>query len=102
MNRLLAAILAVTMAYAANSFAQCDDPFDHTLCVPYISGTDSASINLTDHAASAYWSNWSGKDYMSMIPPDQCFPGRCNFVGGATDAQITIKAAANSIGFYMY
>jgi hypothetical protein len=37
-----------------------------------------------------------------MIPPDDCYPGRCNFVGGETDAMLTIRAAATERALYLY
>jgi len=89
-------VLAV-LGFAAMASAQCADPFDAVLCVYPVTG---APTEIRDNAVSNFWSDWSGKDYMQMIPPDDCYPGRCNF-SGESDANIEIKAAGTSRGLYI-
>ena len=103
MNRLFAAMLVCAMTMVvANSYGQCSDPRDHTLCVHYLSAADSTAFATSSPTAlTGFWSNWAAYDSIDMYPPDNCYPGRCNFVGGATDAELIVKAAANSIGLYM-
>lgn len=89
---------AVILAGAVISLGQvCDDPYDNNLCVYPVSDPPSS---IKDGAPSAFWSEWSGRDFIEMVAPDDCYPQRCGFIG-SDDAIITIKAAATSSGLYM-
>lgn len=99
MKRVFAATAMVAMTGAMfASFGQCGDNYDANLCV--YQTTEAEIAFARDNQASGYWSNWTGKDMVEMIAPDDCYPGRCNFVG-TDDAIITIKAAATSVGLYV-
>jgi len=87
------AVFLVSLSYGQT----CGDAYDGNLCVYPAVGFPA---NIRDGAVSDFWSNWSGKDYIEMIAPSDCYPGRCGFVG-TDDAVITIKAAATSEGLYM-
>ena len=102
MKRLCLAMVACVLAGAVTTSQSqtCGDPFDNVLCVyniPLSSPTDIRG----DGVESAFWADWSGKDYIEMIPPDDCYPGRCNFTGGESDAKINVKAAGNGRGLYV-
>lgn len=99
MKRLLTAVLACAISgtVSMSSGQACDDAYDANLCVY---AQNDAPVSIRDGAASAFWANWSGKDYIEMIAPADCYPDRCGFVG-TDDAVITIKAAASSKGLYM-
>ncbi|MBD3239919.1 MAG: hypothetical protein GF331_04985 [Chitinivibrionales bacterium] len=96
---LLAALVAVLAATTAHS--QCDDPRDAVLCVHKLSDTEEGQFDHTSDAISAFWSDWAGKDYIELIPPDDCYPDRCGFTD-PSDATITIKAAGTPKGLYLY
>ncbi len=102
MNRFLAvSAVALLLCGAGRAAAQCDDPYDATLCAPTLTANQIAQFSHTDQAVSAFWSDWAGKDYAELVAPDDCYPDRCGFVG-TDDAAMTIKAAASASGLYLY
>jgi len=103
MNRLFVGIVLCAMAFAINTYGQCDDLADKVLCVYTLNSTEIAAFSATDNAVSGFWtSNWAGRDYVQLVPPDNCYPGNCAFVGGATDARMTVKAGGSAVGLYLY
>ncbi|MBD3240423.1 MAG: hypothetical protein GF331_07545 [Chitinivibrionales bacterium] len=84
------------------AWGQCDDPRDEVLCVATLSPTEEASYSSTDGQLADFWSdaNWTGKDYIELLPPDNCYPDRCGF-SGAEDASFIVKAAATARGLYL-
>lgn len=101
----LAAAAAVTLALAATSRlnAQCTspDPTNALLCIYSLSASEESAFSATDGQLSSFWYNWSGRDYRTMVPPDDCYPGRCHFTGGASDAAVTVRAAGSASGLYL-
>jgi len=94
------AVVACVLAMTSVSFGQdCSDAYDNNLCVYPIPAADAQFA--VDGALSAFWADWTGKDYAEMIPPGSCYPGRCNFTGGASDAKLVIKAAGTGRGIYI-
>jgi hypothetical protein len=103
MKTLCTSIVLCVMTVAVNSHGQCDSLGDKTLCVYTLTPSQAAAFSTTDSAVSSFWTtDWAGRDYVQLIPPDNCYPGACNFVGGATDAQMTIKAGGTARGLYLY
>jgi hypothetical protein len=104
MNRLFVAMVVCAMAFAINGYGQCaNDLADKELCMYTLTPAQAASFSVTDNAVSAFWTTgWAGRDYVQLIPPDNCYPGSCNFVGGATDAMMTVKAGCTTQGLYLY
>jgi hypothetical protein len=105
MKRLFAAVTACLLVGAVSGFSQCAvDPFDAILCVYALDATTEGQFSATDGAISDFFSdaNWSGKDEIELIPPDDCYPGRCNFTGGESDAKLVIRAAASGKAVYIY
>ena len=97
------AIAALVLLGTRLAWSQCSDPNDHTLCVHHLTPAESTQFSTSDGHLSAFWSTWAsqGNDSINMFPPDWCMTGSCNFVGGATDGQIVVKAAANAAGLYL-
>ncbi len=96
-TRIAVAALAGALVVQAQT---CDDPYDHTLCVPTLQASDEASFSVSDNALSSFWGNWTGNDYIDLISPDNCYPDRCGFVG-TDDATLMVKAAASTRGLYL-
>jgi hypothetical protein len=104
MKNLHAGIILCTMAFAINTYGQCaNDLADKELCVYTLTPEQAQSFSASDNRVSDFWtSGWAGRDYVQLVPPDNCYPGNCNFVGGATDARMTIKAGGTAQGLYLY
>lgn len=93
--------LCVLVAAVVRVSAQCDDPYDLTLCVHDLSPTQEDEFSATDGAVSPFWATLSG-DYIELIPPDNCGPtANCNFTG-VDDGSMIIKAAMTDAGVYIY
>lgn len=93
------AIIAVlTCAGVESVSAQCDDPFDQTLCAYWEAQADQQFA--VDGALSSFWGTWGTRDQIEMTAPQFCYAGRCGFTG-ADDASTTIKAVASSAGLYL-
>jgi hypothetical protein len=102
MSKLIVAVAAIAlMCGAATTLAQCDDPFDQTLCVYTLTPTEEATFSSVDGAVSGFWDSWGGRDYAELIYPDDCYPDRCGFTGTG-DAGLIIKAAGTGKGIYLY
>ena len=97
--RARAAVLTMLVVACLVS-GQCSDPFDAVLCVNTITSQQETQFSATDAAVSVFWSGLSG-DYFELIPPDDCYPGSCNF-SGESDGSMTIKAAGTGRGIYLY
>ena len=81
---------------------QCPvDPSDRTLCVYKLTAAQAAEFDASDGMVSAFWSNWTDKDYIRMVPPDNCYPSRCALTDSA-DASMTVRAAATERALYLY
>ena len=100
MRGMLAAAMMVGVLAAAQAGAQCSDPFDAVLCVNTITAQQEAQFNAGDAQVSAFWAGLSG-DSFELVPPDNCYPGNCNF-SGASDGTMTVKAAGTGRGIYLY
>jgi hypothetical protein len=93
-------VAAVVLAAAGVARGQCDDPFDAVLCVNTITPMQEATFSSTDGTVSTFWAGLTG-DYFELVPPDDCYPGMCNF-SGTSDGTITVKAAGTGRGVYLY
>jgi hypothetical protein len=104
MNRIAAMMMLCVLARTGVTSAQCDDLADANLCVYTLTSTDEAAFSAADGAVSSFWNApaWTSRDQIMLVPPDNCMPGQCNFAGGASDASITIRAAATARGLYLY
>jgi hypothetical protein len=83
------------------AYGQCSDPFDAVLCVYKLDAAQAQQFSTTDGQISAFWSDWATKDYVELLPPDDCYPGSCNFTD-ETDGALTLKLAATVKGLYVY
>jgi hypothetical protein len=101
MNRALAGILLCALMGAGVAHGQCGDPFDATLCVYELDATQQQQFSTTDGQVSAFWDEWSGRDYVELLPPGDCYPDKCNFTD-ESDASMTVKLAATTKGLYLY
>lgn len=102
MLRRILIVLVAASCHSSQVFAQCSDPFDARLCVYQLTGAEEVQFSTTDGQVSAFWSNWTGRDYIELIPPDNCYRGKCGFAGGQQDAMLTIRGAATGLGIYIY
>lgn len=98
--RYSAAVALSALCVSMNTQAQCDDPYDQTLCVPTLSEIEEGQFSASDGQVSAFWNDWASRDYIEMVSPNSCYPGRCGFTG-ADDAMFTVKAAGTSKGLYL-
>ena len=82
---------ACVLASIGTAAGQCSDPFDAVLCVNTITPQQESGFSATDAQVSGFWAGLSG-DYFELIPPDDCYPGMCNF-SGTSDGTFLVKAA---------
>ena len=94
----VSAVLVMLSGVMSIASAQCDDPYDANLCVYFI---EEAQQQFARNASiSEFWNDWGGRDYIDMIAPDNCYPGRCGF-SDIDDARLTIKAASSYGGLHL-
>jgi hypothetical protein len=95
-------VVMAVVGCAVQVSGQCTnpDPFDDVLCVGVLTPTEESQFSATDNAVSPFWAGLSG-DYVELIPPDDCYPGSCNF-SGPTDGSMLLKAAGTGRGIYLY
>ena len=100
MKYLTMLALGLFLVQANTVVAQCDDPYDGTLCVQKLTDQQEAQFSASDGAVSPFWDQLTG-DYMELIPPTDCATDLCNF-SGEEDATLLIKAAGTPRGIYIY
>jgi len=78
------------------------DPSDYVLIAYSLTPAQKAQFSAVDNAASAFWeTDWNGRDYIDMNTTANSYPGFDQWTG-PDDAHITIKAAYNESGLYLY
>lgn len=82
------------------AYAQCDDPFDATLCLYKLTEQQAQQFNGSDRQVSAFWAGLTG-DYVELTPPNNCAAGACSF-SGADDGTLLVKVAGTAKGIYVY
>ncbi len=100
MRGVLGCAVAVIMGLAQGALAQCDDPYDGTLCAELLTAQQAGQFSASDGQVSAFWSQLSG-DRIELVAPDNCATGACGFVG-TDDASMLIRAGATTQGLYLY
>lgn len=102
-SRMLTVLILAPLFFVRPAFGQCDTPLDSVLCAPQLSAAQAATFSAGDSVLSPFWPSPADDtwDYLTLVPPDNCWQHqRCEF-SGADDAQVTVRAAYADDGLYL-
>jgi hypothetical protein len=78
------------------------DPSDAILIAYTLTPVQKAEFSATDGKISKFWeTDWIGRDYIDMNTATSSYPGVDNWEG-EDDARMSIKAAGDAEGLYLY
>jgi hypothetical protein len=90
------------LACCAVAAQTAPNPYDSVLVVYWLTPQQEAEFSARDSVVSPFWDrDWSGRDSVLLVPPDNCYPDRCGF-DGPDDATLVAKAAATDSGICYY
>jgi hypothetical protein len=94
--------LLIFSVYALHVIGVEVDPADGLLIAYRLTAEQKAAFSATDGVVSPFWdSDWADRDFIDMNTVDNSYPGR-DMWDGEGDARITVKAAADAEGLYLY